>query len=81
MQEIYDILLNKIDKSQMFLNELMSKHTSFKIGGPADIFINVKTVLELKYMLEIANNDNTPLTIVRKWNKLISKRPEELEES
>jgi len=40
MQKIYEQLLEEgIDKNNMLLNEPMNKHTSFKTGGNADIFV------------------------------------------
>ena len=51
MREIYKKLKEYIKDEQIFVNEPMSKHTSFKVGGPADIFVKVKTLDELKYVL------------------------------
>ena len=31
MQEIYNKLIEKIDSKRVLLNELMSKHTTFKV--------------------------------------------------
>jgi len=42
-------------KETLLLNEPLSKHTSFKIGGPADAFARPGTVAELKYCLEFAS--------------------------
>ena len=80
MQKIYDLIVRKIDKGQVRLNESMSKHTSFRIGGPADMLIKIGTISELKYVLKVVKENNVPLTVIRKWLKLASKRPEELEE-
>ena len=79
-KNIQELLLEKIDKSQIKLNEPMNKHTSFKIGGPADIFIKIKKIEELKYILRIVKEQKVKLTIIRKWYQLISKRWAELEE-
>ena len=35
-----------IDADRILLNEQMSKHTTFRVGGPADIFISIKTIKE-----------------------------------
>ena len=80
MQDIYNLLVSKIDESQIKLNEPMNKHTSFRIGGPADIFVKVETISELKHVLEVSKNNNIPLTVIRKRKQFTSKRPEELEE-
>lgn len=37
-----------IPKENIYINEPMSKHTSFKIGGPADAFIKVDNIEEFK---------------------------------
>jgi len=65
MQDIYNLLLNKIDKSQISVSEPMSRHTTFKIGGPADLFVKINSIGELKYTLEIAKEGNRPVTIIR----------------
>ncbi len=60
----YNKIIKKIDSNRVFLNEEMKKHTSFKIGGPADIFAIIKTSEELKYILEIAKNEKIPINII-----------------
>ena len=42
MQDIYTDLINCIPKENVYKDEPMSKHTTFKIGGPAKIFIKIK---------------------------------------
>jgi len=71
MQEIYKKLKSKIDESQIFVNEPMSKHTSFKVGGPADIFIKVKNLDELKYVLEISKKEQ--VTIIGNGTNILVK--------
>lgn len=48
IEEIYEILTKEIKDSTVYKNEPMSKHTSFKIGGNADIYIKAKTVEDIK---------------------------------
>ena len=36
---IYDELIKEISKDKVLMNENMSKHTSFKVGGMADFFV------------------------------------------
>ncbi len=73
MQEIYKKLKEQINETQIFLNEPMSKHTSFKIGGPADIFIKVKTLDELKYVLKVAKHENLPVNIIGNGSNVLVK--------
>ena len=49
----------------------MKKHTSFKIGGNADLFINVKTIEEIKYILEYVNKNNISLTVIGNGSNIL----------
>lgn len=73
MEELYNKLLNEIPKDNIRLNEDMSKHTSIKIGGPADIFIKIKTLDELKFVLKIGKENNIPITIIGNGTNLLVK--------
>ena len=73
MEEVYNKLLTKIPKENIKLNEDMSKHTSIKIGGPADIFIKIKNIEELKYVLRIAKEENIPVTVIGNGTNLLVK--------
>lgn len=53
-----------ISKKRIFINESMSKYTSFKIGGPAEYLIRIKYSEELKAILKLVNEKNIPLTII-----------------
>ena len=46
-----------VKRDNILKNEPMSKHTSLKIGGIADYFIKVKSVDELKNILEFTNKN------------------------
>lgn len=52
-------------------NEAMKFHTSFKIGGEADVFISVKTVEELKFVLVKAKSLGIPFFILGKGSNLL----------
>lgn len=73
MEKIYNELLKKVDKDSIFLNEPMCKHTTFKIGGPADIFVTANTVDELKYVLKVAKENNIPVTCIGNGSNLLVK--------
>lgn len=60
-----------IPKEKIFLNEPMKKHTSFKIGGPAEIFIKVSTIKELKCAVEVAKGYNLPIHIIGNGSNLL----------
>lgn len=73
MDKIYNEILEILDKTQIYLNEPMSKHTTFRIGGPADIFVKPKNINELKSVLELANKENVPVTVVGNGSNLLVK--------
>lgn len=52
-EQLTDILGNRLKK-----NEPMARHTNFRIGGPAKWFAEVRSVEELKQVLEIAKTEN-----------------------
>lgn len=54
----------EIPKDRILFNEPMKKYTSFKIGGPAECLIKIKTKEELKEALILANEKNIPITVV-----------------
>lgn len=49
----------------------MKKHTTFKIGGPADYFIKVKNIDILKKLIEFARERNIPLNIIGNGSNLL----------
>ncbi len=73
MDKIYNKILEKLNKEQVYANEPMSKHTSFKIGGPADIFVKPKNVDELKFIIDIAKKNNIKTTIIGNGSNLLVK--------
>lgn len=71
MQKIYEKIIKNIEQSRVLKDELMSKHTSFKIGGPADIFIKINNIEELKYILKLVKDNNIDLTIIGNGTNLL----------
>jgi len=62
--EIESDLLKKVPKKNLKLNEPMSKHTSFRVGGPAEYFVIVEDLTQLKNVLKYAKQKNIDLTII-----------------
>ena len=71
MIEITDKLEKIVDKKNIYINEPMSKHTSFKIGGIADYFIKVHSIDELKDILEFSKKENIPFYIIGNGTNLL----------
>ena len=73
MDKICEQILEKLNIEQIYLNEPMSKHTSFKIGGPADIFIRPKNINELKFIIKVAKDNNIPVTVIGNGTNILVK--------
>ena len=61
--EICRELTKEIPSEQIYMNEPMSKHTTFKVGGNADIFAKVKNIKELKHVIKIARKNDIHITV------------------
>ena len=71
--KIKDVLTKEISEENIFIDEPMKTHTSFKIGGVADIFVKVKSVQELQYIIEVAKKENILVTIIGNGSNLLVK--------
>lgn len=61
----------KISKDKILYQEPMEKHTTFKIGGPAEYFIKIETIEELKEVLNFANQTNTEIFILGNGSNIL----------
>ncbi len=52
-------------------NEPMSHHTSFKIGGEAEIFVTAKTIEQLKAVLKACKKNDIPFFVLGKGSNLL----------
>lgn len=72
-ERLQRLLTKEIPENQVFIDEPMSKHTSFKIGGTADIFVKAKNIKELKYIIKIAKKEKVHLTIIGNGSNVLVK--------
>ena len=70
-QNIFQGLRKIISEDNIKIDEPMSKHTSFKIGGPADFFVVAKTIEEVEKVLEFSKQNNIPLFITGNGSNLL----------
>ena len=62
---------NIIPQENVYINELMSKYTSFKIGGPAECMVKIKTLEQLKSILKYTNENNIKLTVIGNGSNIL----------
>ena len=63
-QKIYELLTNEIKQGIVKIDEPMKKHTNFKIGGNADVFVIAKNIEEIKSVIKFSKENNILLTIL-----------------
>lgn len=61
--QIKQNIVEKI-RGKVVYNEPMRKHTSFRIGGPADIWVEPQDSSDLKNCIQISRDNNIPLFVI-----------------
>ncbi|WP_408605916.1 UDP-N-acetylmuramate dehydrogenase [Defluviitalea phaphyphila] len=64
-------MLEKLPKESIKIDEPMKNHTSFKIGGPADIFIVPKNIEHIKYAVKVCRENEIPFYILGNGSNLL----------
>ena len=62
-----------LKESQVLLDEPMSRHTTFEIGGPADCLIFPTTTEEVQQVLALVNEYKLPLTVLGNGSNVLVK--------
>ena len=71
IQDRYREITSIIDSGKVSFEESMSKHTSFKIGGPADCFITPTEVEEIKAIISWCKSHEIPYYIMGNGSNLL----------
>lgn len=71
LQKCIDELKQILPQEAVLLDEPMSKHTTFKIGGPADCFVIPSTVEEAVKVIKIIHKYNMPFTMIGNGSNLL----------
>ena len=66
-----DVLKKNIGEENVFINEPMSKHTTFKVGGPADVLVKIKTINDLQKVLNIAAENKIPVYTIGNGSNIL----------
>lgn len=71
--ELYEQLLKLVAKEDAVKrNELLKKHTTLKIGGPADCLVTPASVSEIKKILEICHKEGEPVFVMGRGSNLLA---------
>ena len=75
-------MLNKADlvrfskivgEDNLKIDEPMSKHSSFRVGGPAELFLEVDSVQKLQAILEVNKELKLPITVIGNGTNILVK--------
>ena len=70
---IKEILKERLPLTNIKYEEQMKLHTSFKVGGIADVFLIANTIDEIKEVLKISRENNIPLKVIGNGSNLLVK--------
>ncbi|SET47333.1 UDP-N-acetylmuramate dehydrogenase [Natronincola peptidivorans] len=69
--KIYQQFLTFTKKDNILLEEPMKNHTSFKIGGPADILLMPKSIEEIQMAIQTCKKEKTPYFVMGNGSNLL----------
>lgn len=60
-----------LGEEKVLTDELMSRHTTFKIGGAADYFLQPTSVMEIAGILKVCKEENVPYFVLGNGSNLL----------
>ena len=70
MSELFDKIFGSFPEMRLMKEELMAKHTTFRIGGPAEVYACPNQV-QLPALLEAAKKENAEVTVIGNGSNLL----------
>lgn len=71
MKQDYRWLIKYVDEARVFFDEPMKKHTSFRIGGPADALVAVASAEEIALLTQQAKKRGVPFFVMGNGSNLL----------
>jgi len=68
---VYRLFKNIIEKGVVLIDEPMKKHTSFKIGGPVDVFVIPGTIEELANSIKLCKDEGLNYFVMGNGSNLV----------
>lgn len=70
-REFYDRLIDILGPEAVLVDEPMKKHTTFRIGGPADYYVLPKTIEEVKKVTTLCKESEIPYYVLGNGSNLL----------
>ena len=64
-------LVSLIEEERIRKEEPMKNHTTFRVGGPAQYFVNVNNIQELQAAIQLCKEENMPYFIIGNGSNLL----------
>ncbi len=71
MDTVMNQLKEVISEDKILFNEPMKNHTTFRIGGPADVFIVPETIEDIEKVCKIAREQEIPIFVLGNGSNLL----------
>ena len=69
--ELLNLLREGISRRQILENVPLSRYTTLKLGGPADILIEVGSVEQIRHAFAVAADKDVPITVIGRGSNLL----------
>lgn len=73
IEKVYSMLTDILQNSKILKNEPMSRHTSFKIGGNADILVKANNEEDIKSVLKFSKKEHIPIYVMGNGSNVLVK--------
>ncbi|MBI4823633.1 MAG: UDP-N-acetylmuramate dehydrogenase [Nitrospirae bacterium] len=70
---VKEIFSRDVFKGRVLFGEPMKRHTSLRIGGPADVLAFPENIVSLRHVLRLARDADTPITPIGKGTNVLVK--------
>lgn len=70
-EKIYNKLVRILPKERILIEEPMAKHTTFRIGGPADFYISASSIDEVKHVVQVCKEEDEPYYVIGNGSNLL----------
>ena len=71
INKMVELFAKKVPKEQILVQEPMKKHTTFRIGGPADILVKPENKEQLSEILQVCQKEKIPYYILGNGSNLL----------
>ena len=61
---MYNPIMNKISEERLRWQEPLSLHTSFKVGGPADVMVFPQSIAEIQQLVKVCRQERIPFIVL-----------------